>query len=152
MGVKHQGEGRYRGAWTNIRRWEFHRRHLKDSSTGKNDLIKGISWNNAVQIQEKKTDQRKEWVETGKVRRREKVWCLENQASEYIQRLVDWEEETRYSCKYINFGCSRINNTSVFQKHGKIHIVKSWPNTRRHRVVRVLYLRLFFVQWLTKPT
>ena len=47
----------------------------------------------------------------------------------------------------------RVFNNKHFSKTWKIHILKTWPNTLvRHRVVRVPYLKIFFVQWLTKLT
>ena len=53
--------------------------NLKDTPAGR----KLITWPEPMQYKyrkKKKKDQRKEWVEAGKMRRREKVWCHENWA------------------------------------------------------------------------
>ena len=81
------------------------------------------------------------------MKRREKVWCLENR--ELFKDLLIERRKLDTVAKIQTSGVQ----SSVFQKHGKIHILKSCPNTLvRHRVVRVPYLRLFFVQWLTNLT
>ena len=93
--------------------------NLKDTPTGKYDLIEGLL-NQCRPNTGKRKDQRKEWVETGKMRRREKVWCHENHAL-FKDLLIEREEEARYLQLQI-YKLRAFNNTSVLQKHGKIHI------------------------------
>ena len=63
----------------------------------------------------KKKDQRKEWGEEGKMRRREKVWCHENWAL-FKDLLIERGGSSilTYSCKCINFGRSK---TQAFFKN-----------------------------------
>ena len=57
------------------------------------------------------------------------------------------EEEARYLQLQI-YKIRAFNNTSVFQKHGKISHFESWPNSPvSHRAVWISCSRLFFVRW-----
>ena len=94
----------------------------------------------------KRSKKRMSWSGKNEMSRKSLVsWKLS-----IIHSLVDRERRKldTYSCKYINFGRA-FKNTSVFQKHGKIHF-ESWPNSPvSHGVVWISYSRLFFfVRWL----
>ena len=91
----------------------------------------------------KKKDQRKEWVEAGKwdVEKKSGVMKIEH----YSKTCWSREEEARYLQLQMH-KLRAFKNTSVFQKHGKIHF-ESWPNTPvSHGVVWISYSRLLYLK------
>ena len=80
------------------------------------------------------------------MRRREKSGVMK--IEHYSKTCWSREEEARY-LQFQMHKLRAFKNTSVFQKHGKIHF-ESWPNSPvSHGVVWISYSRLFFlfVDW-----